>query len=121
MKKVIATRPDVELLVSSFYEKVLKDELLAPSFAGLEMQKHLPVMYGFWSSILLDEQGYSGSPFDRHIQLNLSEALFDRWILLFEGTVNELFEGEKAELAVQRAKSIAWIFQSKLKEMGKLG
>jgi hemoglobin len=121
MKKEIITRSDVELLVSSFYNKVLKDELLSPSFAGLDMQKHLPVMYGFWSSILLDEQGYSGSPFDKHLHLHLSEALFARWILLFETTVNDLFVGEKAELAIQRAKSIAWIFQSKLKEMGKLG
>ncbi len=121
MKKEISSRGDVELLVSAFYEKVLKDELLAPAFAGLDIQKHLPVMYGFWSSILLDGYGYTGSPFDKHLRLDLSEAMFERWLLIFEKTVHEYFEGEKAEQAIQRARSIAWIFQSKLREMGKLG
>jgi hypothetical protein len=35
-------------------------------------------------------------------------------------TVNEHFEDETAELAMMRAKRIAWIFQSRLKEMAKL-
>ena len=40
---------------------------------------------------------------------------FDRWIELFNETVNELFAGEKAELAKQRAFLIRWTLEGKIK------
>jgi hemoglobin len=46
-----------------------------------------------------------------HVQLHqkspLSAVHFDRWQQLFFATVDELFEGEMAELIKQRARSIA--------------
>ena len=44
----------------------------------------------------------------------LDKAAFDRWIQLFLQTVDELFVGEKAELARQRAYSIATMMQLKI-------
>jgi hemoglobin len=45
--------------------------------------------------------------------MHLSKAHFDRWVELFHGTVDELFAGEKAEMAKQRATLIAWTIQNK--------
>jgi hemoglobin len=120
-KKDILTRADIEQLVSAFYRKVLSDNLLAPAFAELDIDSHLPVMYDFWASLLLKEQGYTGNPFDKHLRLSLSKEMFEHWLFLFDQTVDAFFEGEKASLAKERAHSIAFIFQSKLESMGKLG
>jgi hemoglobin len=39
---------------------------------------------------------------------------FQRWNQLFSHTVDELFEGEKAELIKQRASSISTVMQIKI-------
>jgi hemoglobin len=53
-----------------------------------------------------------------HKRLNariaLEPAHFERWKKLFVETVRELFEGDKAELAEQRAVSIATVMQLKI-------
>jgi hemoglobin len=120
LRKDINSRADIEQLVSSFYRKVLLDPLLKPQFEGLDLEAHLPVMYDFWSSLLLNEHAYTGNAFEKHLRLHLSEAHFKRWLTLFEETLDQLFAGEKTELARQRGNSIAFIFQSKLKGMGRM-
>lgn len=115
--KEINSREDINLLVDSFYNKVNQDKLLAPifnDFAGVNWEKHLPVMYDFWSSILLGDQTYRGNPFLKHIPLPVDENHFEKWLKLFIETIDEHFEGEKAEEAKLRARSIAHIFQYKL-------
>lgn len=120
VKKDIQTRKDIERLVQEFYAHVLKDELLAPVFEGRDIPAHLPVMYTFWSALLPDEQGYTGNAFDKHIPLGLTPSMFGRWPEIFETTVRNLFTGGKADLAISRAKSIAYIFENKLRSIGKL-
>ena len=119
-KREISTRADVELMVRVFYSGISEDPELAPVFAGIDLSAHLPVIADFWSSVLLDEHSYKGNAFDKHLRLQLSEALFKRWLDLFEATVDDLFTGDKAGLAKQRANSIAFIFKTKLKHMGLL-
>ncbi len=57
-------------------------------------------MYDFWGSVLLGTNAYKGNPMIKHIQLNektpLQVAHFQRWLRLWEETVNECFEGEIA-------------------------
>ena len=110
----IATRADIEWLVNEFYAKVMKDDLLAPVFQHIDLPHHLPVLYNFWSSVLFGDQSYKRNPFQKHIDLPITATHFDRWLLLFTGTVDEHFGGEKATEAKQRALSIAGIFQHKL-------
>ncbi|MBC9931111.1 hypothetical protein [Chitinophaga qingshengii] len=50
-------------------------------------------------------------------KIPLQPVHFDRRISLFEATVNELFTGEKAELAVSRARSIRDIMQYKMQQI----
>jgi len=112
--KDITAREDIVLLVNSFYSKVKKDELLAPKFQHLDWPKHLPIMYNFWSSMLLGDQSYQGNPFQKHVALSIGVAHFDRWLKLFNQTVDENFAGPKAEETKSRAQSIAGVWQYKL-------
>ncbi len=108
------TRTNIELLVNIFYDKVKKDALLAPFFEHVDWPHHLPVMYNFWSSMLLGDQSYQGSPFHKHLSLALQAQHFDRWLNLFIETVDENFEGEQAQEVKERARHIAKVFQFKL-------
>lgn len=112
--KEITTKNDVDLLVNTFYSKVLKDEQLSPFFKHLNFEVHLPKMIQFWSFVLLDEAGYTTDVTKKHSNMPLKKEHFDRWIALFHTTVDELFEGEKAELAKQRATLVGWTIQSKM-------
>lgn len=109
----ITSKQDIEKLVDTFYGRVLQDVELAPFFARLDFEVHMPKMVHFWSFVLLDEPGYTTNVTDKHMQMPLSKAHFDRWVELFHTTVDELFAGEKAELAKQRATLIAWTIQNK--------
>ena len=114
LKVEITTEDHVNQLVRVFYNKVLKDELLSPHFAGINLQDHLPRISAFWALILIDKEGYKGNVFDKHAHLNINNTHFDRWVALFTQTVDELYTGEKAELAKQRAKLLQYTFVSKL-------
>lgn len=107
-------RTNITRLVDLFYEKVRGDELLAPVFAHVDWPRHLPVMYNFWSSMLLGDQTYQGNPFQKHINLPIQAKHFGRWLLLFNQTVDENFSGEKAREVKDRARSIAGVFQNRL-------
>ena len=105
---------DVHELVQTFYQKVMKDEQLSPFFKHLNLDEHLPKMEFFWRFVLLDESGYTTSVTDKHMHMRLKEEHFKRWIFLFNKTLDELFVGEKVELAKQRATLIGWTIQSKM-------
>jgi len=117
----IQSRADIELLVNTFYRKVQKDEVISHFFnqvISLDWNKHIPVMYDFWESILLDQHNYHGSPMPKHISLNekspMTKEHFERWLQLFSNNVDELFAGPKAELAKTRALSIATVMRIKV-------
>lgn len=114
VKKDIIHRDDAKLMVDNFYEKVKHDPLLAPVFAQVDWPHHLPIMYDFWSSMLLGDQTYTGNPLQKHLPLPLQREHFDQWLALFTKTIDETFSGEKAEEAKDRARNIAGIFQLKM-------
>jgi hemoglobin len=117
----ITTREDIELLVDQFYAKVLNDPLIGYIFkevAKIDLKNHMPTMYDFWESTLFHKTLYKGNPMKVHLDLHekerLEKAHFDKWVALFNQTVDELFQGEKAELAKTRALSIATVMQIKI-------
>ncbi len=113
-RKDIVKRKDVETLVDSFYARVNADPLLAPHFSHVDWQKHLPVMYNFWSSMMFGDQSYRGNPFEKHINLSIKQEHFSAWLTLFTDTVDENFKGNKADEIKMRAQSIAQVFQHKM-------
>ncbi len=117
MKKELENEDDIKLLVDTFYDKVNANAILSPvfnDFAQINWEHHLPVMYNFWSTVLFGSMTYKGQPFPKHLRLPVDTLHFEQWISLFTATVDELFEGERATEAKQKATSIAQIFQLRM-------
>ena len=114
-KRELNNREDIEFLVHSFYECILNDEMLAPFFKTLDFEMHLPKMIDFWCFVLLGETGYSTNVVEKHIHMPLKAENFERWLEIFNNTLDANFEGENVEIAKQRAFTIAWTTKSKMK------
>lgn len=108
---------DIKQLVDSFYDKVREDRLIGPIFNERIQNRwpeHLEKMYRFWQTVLLDGHTYFGSPFPPHASLPVAWEHFERWLQLFNATVDELFSGEKADEAKWRANKMAEMFNYKI-------
>lgn len=124
--KDIASREDVDLLVRSFYEKVRKNEMLGYIFDDvikIDWDYHIPILVDFWETILLDTNSYQRNAMAEHFKVNqkikLQPEHFTTWLNLFDATVDQHFNGDKAELAKKRAHSIAQIMQLKMQQINK--
>jgi len=121
MKIDIENKADIELLIDSFYDKVKKDEKIGFIFIeiiGSDWSHHLPVMYHFWNMVLFSQPGYEGSPVRKHLELDnrikLEKEHFDRWLELWNGTVDTLFTGEIADMAKNKAALMANLINLKV-------
>lgn len=114
MKKDIKNKEDIKQWIDIFYKKLLDDPTTKAIFEPLDLELHLPKIVSFWSFVLLDEEGYTTNVFQQHVHLNLQEEHFRTWIKHFTDTTHELFEGEKTNLAIQRARLLATTFYQKL-------
>lgn len=124
MKKDIQSREDLNLLVRSFYDKLLVDDVVGYLFTkviDLDLEAHFPRLVDFWEVQLLQSGRYEGNPMKVHLDLHqiekLTKAHFDRWLELFNATVDAHFRGPKAHLAKERALSIATVMQIKIAEL----
>ena len=102
----IETRDDCEDLVRTFYTRALSDAVIGFIFtdvARLDLEAHVPRITSFWETILLGAQSYSGGAFRPHAIIHAKVPLrrghFERWLWLWQTTVDELFAGPRAELA----------------------
>ena len=125
MKKEITSRADIELLVDEFYKKVVKDEVIGYFFTEvveLDWDQHIPIMYRFWETMLLDNMIYKGNPMLVHIDLHkkspLTKVHFDRWKALFFETLDEYFTGERVDEAKRRAENMASLMLYKIDQSG---
>ena len=114
MVKPLENRDDLVNLLNSFYTKAQTDPLIGSKFDHINMDDHTQVITDFWDSILFGTNSYQGDPFSKHIPLALKIDDFDRWVSLFTETVDEQFEGDKADEAKLRASTIARVFKAKL-------
>jgi hemoglobin len=117
----IETREDCERLVRAFYGRALKDPIIGFIFtdvARLDLEAHVPRIASFWETILLGARSYGGGAFAPHARLHaqvrLREGHFARWLALWNDTVDELFAGERAELAKAHAARVARAFLARL-------
>ena len=114
----IETKKDVKVFVDAFYAKVQKDTTIGPVFAEIipdgNWAPHLERMYSFWNTVLFAVKDYHGNPFAKHAPLPLKARHFERWVSLFVSTIDEYFEGEKAEDAKGRAIKMGKLFQAKM-------
>jgi hemoglobin len=120
----IETHEDCERLVRAFYGRALTDPVLGFIFvdvAHLDLEEHVPRITSFWETILLGARSYSGGAFAPHAALNTRVRLraghFERWLWLWRTTVDELFAGERAELAKAHSRRVAQAFHDRLESI----
>ncbi|HQE33296.1 MAG TPA: group III truncated hemoglobin [Flavobacterium alvei] len=114
MKTDIKDRADIEQLVAIFYGKIKEDASISYFFnevAKVNWDEHLPKMCDFFENILFFSGNYEGNPMVAHEDLHKKSEVrgehFNHWNALFDATVDELFEGKKAEEIKQRSVNIA--------------
>lgn len=124
MKKDITDREDLLKLLTQFYDKLLADKSISYLFtdvAKIDLHHHLDILVDFWDSILFQSDTYRKNAMQPHMILHQQSPLqkhhFETWLGYFNETVDELFEGEKASLAKERALSIATVMQIKISQL----
>ncbi len=110
----IKDREDIQLMVNTFYGNLQQNKELDYLFntvAKVHWESHLPKMYDFWETILFHKPVFKGNPMKVHMDLDnkskLKKEHFDSWLVIFKKTIDDLFVGNVAELAKQRATSVA--------------
>lgn len=123
-KHDINDRKDLLILIHQFYAKIRSDKSLGPIFnkAISNWPAHLDHIVDFWDTSLFMTKSYEGNPVIAHQKVgdqennSLDMNHFGIWINLWTETVNELFEGEVANLAIRRARNMASILFIKIFE-----
>ena len=119
----IESTADCERLVRAFYEKAMVDEKIGWLFtdvAELDLEDHIPVIASFWATNLLGTKSYKGGAFGVHGRLHqkaeggLRQEHFERWLVLWCQTVDELFDGPLAAAAKVHALRVANAFYGRI-------
>ena len=108
---------DEDLLgvLTDFYARVERDELLAPYFATVDMAEQMPIIADFWSTMIFHTSRYSGNAFRPHLAMpGLTAAHFARWLQFLEVTVDGHAAGPAAEHMKSLAHRIAISMQMRL-------
>lgn len=118
----IQNKNDIEQLMQLFYDQLLVDEVLGTIFtdiAKIDLNHHLPILVNFWDAVLFETGGYSNNAVGKHVELNrkvpLTDLHFDRWMHIFETTIDQNFQGKIAEKAKEKAKLMRMLMQYKIK------
>lgn len=117
----IVSKDDLIILVNTFYERVRRDEVIGHIFntiIGDDWSVHLPVMYSFWNTVLFGEEGYKGQAVSKHIEIDrglpLQPEHFERWIALWNQSVDALFTGILADSIKAKAATMLQLIQFKV-------
>ncbi|MGV6828568.1 MAG: group III truncated hemoglobin [Flavobacteriales bacterium] len=113
--KEIKSRIEISILVHTFYEKVRKEDVLGPIFNTIvnDWETHLNLLLDFWETQLFLVKKYKGNPLEAHVKVDtffnhsINEKHFGIWLQLWFETIDTLFEGEKAQLAKNRARNMS--------------
>jgi len=119
MKKDIATLKDIHFLVDQFYASVRLDPFVGTIFNERlkgRWEMHHKKLYRFWNTVLLRRPDYFGDPVPMHFDMNIDERHFEVWLKIWTETIDTSFEGEIAERAKFRGKTMAKAFLSKIKK-----
>lgn len=114
-KKELKNRDDVQLLVETFYGKIRKDKVLGPIFNSIidDWESHLSLLTDFWETQLFLKRKYYGNPVTAHQEVDdkmdhsITSEHFGLWLNLWFATIDDLFEGETAWTAKNRAQKMS--------------
>lgn len=123
-KKELANRSDVQLLVTVFYQKIRKHDTLGPIFNGIitDWDAHFKLLTDFWETQLFLKRKYHGNPVTAHQEVDektdhtITTAHFGLWLNLWFETIDELFVGDTAWVAKNRAQKMSTMLFMKIFE-----
>ncbi|MGB5818953.1 MAG: group III truncated hemoglobin [Saonia sp.] len=123
-KADLKNREDVFLLVRTFYDKIRADEILGPIFNGIisDWESHIILLVDFWETQLFLKRKYMGNPVTAHQEVDdkmnhtITSEHFGLWLNLWFATIDELFEGETAWVAKNRAQKMSTMLFMKIFE-----
>lgn len=105
-------------LVTRQYAVVVQDDLLAPYFRDVDWQGLIGAAADFWGHLLLFAPDYPIDPIERHRSVHeqrpLTGEALDRWLEIFEETVDTGWSGPNATRAKKRATGLAWAMAQRL-------
>lgn len=111
----VIDEPAIKTLVEAFYARVRADQLIGPLFNDAidDWPHHLAKLHDFWSSVMLTSGRYKGQPVPAHAKHGdrIGPASFERWLVLWDETTEEMFVPELAGQFQQRAARIAQSLQ----------
>lgn len=115
MKQDIQNRDDVFKLVSTFYAKVKDNKEIGPFFNETihDWPAHLEKLTDFWETNLFFVNKFRGNPMEAHVAVDqkfnntIEQRHFGEWLNLWFETIDELFEGERANTAKNRARNMS--------------
>lgn len=119
----IQNQKDIYKIVDEFYKKLFADERISYIFTEvipihLHLERHLQMLVTFWSQAILGTGGYSNNLTQIHLDIDVKEHLtaehFKIWLDLFYASIDENFEGPKAEQMKTQSLSIATVMQIKI-------
>lgn len=97
-------------LLWTFYAKVMQDPILAPVFLAKVgpfpeggWPVHIARLEGFWRAVTHGPSDYKGRPGAAHIGLGIGSEHFERWLELWEQTLNEQLPTTEAQALLQAA------------------
>lgn len=99
------------VLLERFYERVRRDPLLGPVFAGAvhDWPSHIARLSDFWSSVMLTSGRYKGNPVAMHTLHadSITPDMFGRWLEIWRSTTEELLTPADAGRMQAKAERIA--------------
>ncbi|HET8855599.1 MAG TPA: group III truncated hemoglobin [Salinimicrobium sp.] len=103
------------MLVSTFYGKVRKNPEIGFYFNDTiqDWPAHIEKLTDFWESNLFFVSKFRGNPRKTHQEVDdnfnnsIEQRHFGEWLNLWFSTIDEYFEGERANLAKNRARNMA--------------
>lgn len=96
----------ISTLVDTFYARVRADDVIGPVFNRVvaDWPEHLAKLKDFWSSVVLSAGRYKGNPMMAHMPIpEMDPEHLDRWLSLWEKTLNELYDPEVVEIFLGKA------------------
>jgi len=124
MKNDVANRGDIFKIVDTFYDIIRKDDLLGPIFNGqiTEWEPHLQKITDFWDQILFNTKQYYGSPLEAHVKVDkaanyeIEPLHFGQWLFHWINTIDEYFNGVKADELKNQARKMQTVLYIKMFE-----
>lgn len=117
------SRDQIAELVTRFYRQIAQDERFHHWFgtiAGVDWHAHVGDLTDYWAGLLLDAEPHrpAAEVIEAHRWLNDADPfdaeLFERWLEIFDTTLDAGWSGPLTETARRRAHGIAWAMAKRL-------